>query len=475
LDHARRIRGPAGDATDGLMALVARSSRQVAARIAPEPGDELTVVDEADLAIREALASDYKLEGFLGQGGMSVVFLAREVNLNRLVALKVLPRRHTQDANAVERFRQEATIAASLDHPNIVPIHRFGSTARGLWYSMKYIRGRSLEEVLRDTGPLDLHDCFSVIEQVVGALHYAHRRGIVHRDMKPANVMLDESGWGFVCDFGVAKAQNSPKLTQTGGTLGTPLYMSPEQLYGQVLDGRSDQYSLAVMTFELLTGVHPFTADSVGEIIRRHCMEPAPSLTAYRPDIPVRVAEGVARAMSKKPDDRFGDVVEFLTSLGGRRPRRPLPSHRVETTSSSAVTTPLRRFRSSRATRVGGLVGLALAAAAALLVVPRLRPSDTPSAPVTLTPVTTSPPVSEEPQPLPVVEAGRLWVQVDPWGWLSVDGVRVGQTPAMGITIAAGKHRIRVDRDGYAPYEEEIDVEPGMDVKRTNLTLEARH
>jgi serine/threonine protein kinase len=460
------------------MALVARASRSVAARIAPEPGDELTVVDEADLAIREALADDYKLEGFLGQGGMSVVFLAREVNLNRLVALKVLPRRHTQDHNAVERFRQEATIAASLDHPNIVPIHRFGSTARGLWYAMKYIRGRSLEEVLRDTGPLDLHDCFSVIEQVVGALHYAHRRGIVHRDMKPANVMLDETGWAFVCDFGVAKAQNSPKLTQTGGTLGTPLYMSPEQLYGQELDGRSDQYSLALMTFELLTGVHPFAADSVGEIIRRQCMEKAPSIAAYRPDIPLRVAEGVARAMSKKREDRFTDVVEFLTSLGGRRPRRPLPTHRVEVTSTSAITAPLQRFRGTRVRRVGVLVGVGIAAAAALIITPWPRASDPPVTPITSAPTTavssTPPPQAEARQPAPVFEAGRLWVNSEPWGTLTIDGERAGQTPALGIAIAAGTHTLRIEHDGYVPYEKQIDVKPGGEVRLTGVQLEKR-
>jgi serine/threonine protein kinase len=310
---------------------------------------------------------------------------------------------------------------------------------------------------------------------VVGALIYAHRRGIVHRDMKPANVMLDESGWAFVCDFGVAKAQNSPKLTQTGGTLGTPLYMSPEQLYGQDLDGRSDQYSLALMTFELLTGVHPFTADSVGEIIRRQCMEQAPSIAAYRPDIPVRVAEGVSRAMSKKREDRYPDVVEFLTSLGGRRPRRPLPTHRVEVTSTSAITTPLHRFRKPKARRVGVLVGLGIAAAAALMALPWPRMIDPPVTPVTSAPVhVQQPTVQETPPPQPVLEYGRLWVQSDPWGNLTIDGADVGRTPAIGISIAAGKHRIRIERDGFVPFEKEIDVKPGADVRETDVRLEER-
>jgi serine/threonine-protein kinase len=453
------------------IALAARSDKQLAGRIVPEPGDELTIVDEADLAVREALAEDYRFEGFLGQGGMSVVFLAREIALNRLVALKVLPRRHTQDANAVERFRQEAMIAASLDHPNIVPIHRFGGTPRCFWYTMKYIRGRSLEELLRDTGPLDLHDCFSLVEQVVGALQYAHRRGVVHRDMKPANVMLDESGWAFVCDFGVAKATGNPRLTQTGGTLGTPLYMSPEQLYGQALDGRSDQYSLAVLTFELLSGTHPFAADAVGEIIRKHCVETAPSLAQYRPDLPPQVVESVARAMSKKPDDRFPDVVEFLTSMGGRRPRRPLPTQRVETSLSGATTAPLKHARAPRtARRILILSGVGIAAAAALIAVPGPRAEAPP--PRIVPPVVSQPIVQEE--PAFVAAPGRLWVSVEPWGFLSIDGTSVGRTPAIDVPIAAGRHQLRIERDGYLPYEEDVKVEPGQELRRTGIRLEAR-
>jgi serine/threonine-protein kinase len=345
------------------MAMMVRAKSVLAGHIVPEPGDDLTIVDEADLAVRDALEDDFRLEGFLGQGGMSVVFLARETNLNRLVALKVLPKRSMQEKSGAERFEQEATIAASLDHPNIIPIHRFGRTARCLWYTMKYIRGRSLEELLRDVGPLDLHDCFGLVEQVAGALHYAHRRDVVHRDMKPANVMLDENGWAYVCDFGVAKALGNPRLTQTGGTLGTPLYMSPEQLYGKPLDGRSDQYALAVLTFELLTGHNPFAADSVGEIIQKHCSAVPPSIRAFRPDLPVGVAEGLARALQKRPEDRFDDVIAFLTAMGGRRPRQSPPSHRVETV-GAATTVPLRRstpHARSRRRRIVAAAGLAAA------------------------------------------------------------------------------------------------------------------
>jgi predicted Ser/Thr protein kinase len=458
------------------MAIAVRASSSLAGRILPEPGDDLTIVDEADLAVREALEQDFHFEGFLGQGGMSVVFLARERNLNRLVALKVLPKRSMKESSSAERFKQEAMIAASLDHPNIVPIHRFGSTPRCLWYTMKYIRGRSLAELLRDVGPLDLHDCFSLIEQIAGALYYAHRRDVVHRDMKPANVMLDENGWAYVCDFGVAKALGNPRLTQTGGTLGTPLYMSPEQLYGQELDGRSDQYALAVMTFELLTGRNPFYAESVGEIIQKHCQQTPPSVLELRKDLPRRVAHGLARAMSKKPGDRFADVTEFLTAMGGRRPRRAPPSHRVETTVGTATTAPLRK--SARGERRRGrkmLVAAAavVVAAATLAAGPSLRDRFVRARPA---PVTIVPPPAADPTPPadPIPAPGHLWISAEPWAYVVVDGERVGRTPAIDVAIAPGAHVIRLERDGYEPFEREITVAPASEVRLTGIRLQAR-
>lgn len=457
------------------MALTVRAKNVLAGRIQPEPGDDLTFVDEADLAVREALQGDFHLEGFLGQGGMSAVFLARETNLNRLVALKVLPTRFTQEASSIERFKQEATIAASLDHPNIVPIHRFGSTSRCLWYTMKYIRGRSLAELLTDLGPLELHDCFGLVEQIAGALHYAHRRDIVHRDMKPANVMLDESGWAYVCDFGVAKALKKPSLTQTGGTLGTPLYMSPEQLYGQPLDGRSDQYALAVLAFELLTGRNPFAAESVGEIVQKHCSEVAPPLSDFRPDLPRRVADGLARGMSKRRDDRFPDVIDFLTSMGGRRPRLSLPSHRSDAI-GTITTTPLRKSEPQKLPRRRRWIPITAAAAvvagvlATVQVVRNWEPALQPESVA----AGTQPVGDPEPPPEPFLAPGRLFIFAEPWGQLFVDGTNVGRTPAIGIPIAAGEHRLRIERDGYETLERDISIEPGAEVRLTNLRLQAR-
>jgi hypothetical protein len=339
---------------------------------------------------------------------------------------------------------------------------------------MKYIRGRSLEELLRDLGPLDLHDCFGLVEQIAGALHYAHRRDVVHRDMKPANVMLDENGWAYVCDFGVAKALGNPRLTQTGGTLGTPLYMSPEQLYGKPLDGRSDQYALAVLTFELLTGRNPFAAESVGGIVQNHCSEVPPSVQVYRPDLPVLVADGLARALQKRPDDRFDDVTEFLTAMGGRKPRRSLPSHRVQTV-GTATTVPLRpsepHMRPRPRRRVVVAAGLVLAAVlGAGWVVRQQLPTFLPE------PQTSAEEqgVAEEPPTDPVPAPGLLWIYVEPFAAVFVDGHRVGRTPLIEVPIAAGAHRVRLERDGYMPLERDITVESGAEIRLTGLRLQAR-
>ena len=280
---------------------------------------------DADLQeqITKALGAEYRIEGMLGRGGMSIVYLATELDLNRYVALKVLPLQLSRDDDSAERFKREAETAASLDHPRIVPIHRIGATPSFLWFAMKFVAGRSLVERIQEHGPLGQVECFKIVEQVASALHHAHQRGIVHRDIKPANIMIDEDGGATVCDFGVAKgfgAAELASLTQTGAALGTPTYIPPEHLYGQPLDGRADQYSLAVLAFECLAGRPPFVADSMGEVLRMHLQEPPPRLSEYRPDLPLRMSQTLARAMSKIPARRYANVLDFVEALGGRRP-----------------------------------------------------------------------------------------------------------------------------------------------------------
>lgn len=164
---------------------------------------------------------------------------------------------------------------------------------------------------------MSLPDSLRLLEPVAAALHYGHRRGIIHRDIKPANILIDDTGWVGICDFGIAKAFGATPLTHTGAAVGTPGYMAPEQCYGKALDGRADQYSLAILTYECLAGKVPFTGDSLGEIVRKHCMEAPPRITDSRPDVPAGVADALDRALSKRPEERFETVVDFVRGLGG--------------------------------------------------------------------------------------------------------------------------------------------------------------
>lgn len=477
----------------------------------------MRVADELEESVRKGLGRDFVVDRQLGIGGMSAVYLARELELNRMVAIKVLPFNLSFGEEAADRFQREAKIVASLDHPHIAPIYRVGSTPSFLWYSMKYIKGQSMAEVLQAKPVQDLETCIAITEQLGSALHYAHRRGVVHRDIKPSNVLLDEEGWAYLCDFGVAKAFGSVPLTQTGSTLGTPRYMSPEQCFGHRLDGRSDQYALAVLVFECLAGKPPFTAESIGEYVHKHTTVPAPPLGESRPDLPAAVCDGVARALSKHPDKRFPDILDFIVALGGRPRRAPTslgtstpapvigPSTPVTPPPSGQPRAPARWRRARR-----GAMAFAAAALGVVLVVwtlTRIRaPGAAPTAqttqptqaaaestrgPVVPAPADSQPPSTEppavapgpttrrEPRPAfapetaPAGRPGVLFISTTPvLGELFVDGVRVGQsfTPD-GLRLAPGPHVIRVTHQGYQPYQAIIDVPPGDTLRKTRIPL----
>lgn len=424
------------------------------------------MVDMVQEGVRKELGREYQIEGVLGRGGMSIVFLAREMELNRLVALKVLPLQLSMGPDAQERFKREARIAASLDHPHIVPVFRVGTTGSLLWYSMKFVKGRSLSDVLPATGPMPLADCLGIMEQAATGLEYAHRRGVVHRDVKPANILVDETGWASVCDFGVAKAFGSLPITLTGAALGTPGYMSPEQCYGRPLDAKSDQYSLAILTYECLAGMVPFTGDSLGEIVRRHCMDPPPRLTDLRPELPDKVADALERAMSKQPEERFDSVTEFVSAMGGT-PSRITPTAMPAVTSAAAMTgartqeVPTLRRSSIR----WGLLGAATAALTALLVLivwPERGASiaEPEAAPEMALPAA------------PVPEAAWLSVNSDPWGTLFLDDRGIGNTPQVRVRVAPGRHVLRIVQEGYIPHERVIEIAPGDSVSLTGIVLQ---
>ncbi|HET7789663.1 MAG TPA: serine/threonine-protein kinase [Gemmatimonadales bacterium] len=342
----------------------------------------VVVSPDLERVLRRDLAGQYEIAELLGRGGMSLVYLAHEVELSRSVAIKVLPLQFIQAPEAVQRFEREARIGAALDHPHIVPIYRVGTSGTFLWYTMKLVRGRTLSQMIAAQGPLPVDTVLAIVAQVGSALQYAHRHGVVHRDVKPANVMVEESGWALVCDFGVARAFGNVGLTQSGASLGTPRYMAPEQFDAGATDGRADQYSLAILTFEALTGSAPFTGDSLGELVKKHLLEPPPRVTDLRPDVAPHIANAIARALEKQPDLRYPDIAGFVDALGGSAapripggfpvrpsgtplPPRPLPRPPSAPRRAPAPPPPPAPAPSRSRSRLALAIGVLLLAAAA--------------------------------------------------------------------------------------------------------------
>jgi serine/threonine-protein kinase len=283
------------------------------------PGTDTAPMPEGDELfhlLASATLGEYEIKGELGRGGMGAVYLAHEIALDRKVAIKVLPPELTYGTGITERFKREARTAAHLNHPNIIPIFRVAESEGLLFFVMKYVEGRGLDHIIEQMGKLPIPMVHAILNQVGGALGYAHRRGVIHRDVKPANIMIDEEGWAVVTDFGIAKAASAQGITATGAAIGTPYYMSPEQCSGKGVTGASDQYSLGIVTHQMLTGSLPFAGDSIMEIMKQHFMDEPPDIAPLRPDCPPALLAAVRRALAKAPAERFPSMEDFVTSLG---------------------------------------------------------------------------------------------------------------------------------------------------------------
>ena len=470
-------------------------------------------IDVVRERLQRIVEGKYRIEKLLGKGGMGAVFLAHDMTLEREVAIKVLPPDVAQDEQVVRRFQQEAKTAAKLDHPNIIPIYRVESEGGLNYFVMKYISGTSLEDLLEKKVPLPVPEIQRILWEAACAIGHAHQRGVVHRDVKPANIMFDHDGRVMLTDFGISKAlQAATGFTATGMIIGTPHYMAPEQGKGAPVDGRADQYSLGVVGYRMITAELPFSGDSVHTIIYKHIYEAPPLASAKRPGIPGSLTVAISRALSKEPDQRYATMEEFATAVWpeqpvaapvrGRSAARPRPRATADalTEITGAPTTPLPRARPApkRRSRVPAVVGLVVVAAGVggYLVLGRAGSGERGAVPSVATPPTVdtvriqdtvrlpaqpppapAPPPRAKPKPRetappPAVEAqGFLTIAADPFGEVYIDGVDVGQTPLVEYAVKPGHHTLRIEHAGFKTVNETVQVDASNTVRKRYTLL----
>jgi eukaryotic-like serine/threonine-protein kinase len=326
----------------------------------------------------------YRIQRKLGAGGMADVYLAEDQELGRRIAIKILNGRHANDDQFIERFRREAKNAAALNHPNIVSIYDRGEAEDTYYIAMEYLDGRTLKELIVGRGAAPINVAIEYARQILSALRFAHRHGIVHRDIKPHNVLVDGEGRVKVTDFGIARAGTS-QMTEAGSIVGTAQYLSPEQARGGEVDPRSDLYSLGIVLYELLTGKTPFDGETPVEIAMKHLSATPKPPSKLRPDVPRELDMVVMRALAKNPDDRYQSADEMEADL-----ERVARGAHVSATTVDTATQVLRR----------PAAGAAAAATAATMIAPPA--ASTPAVP---------PPLIEEEELASGDEGRPIW----PW------------------------------------------------------------
>jgi hypothetical protein len=448
---------------------------------------------------------EFVVERLLGRGGMAVVFLARDLQLDRKVAIKVLPPELTYGQGLIERFKREARTAATLDHPHIVPIYRIPKSGKLFWFAMKYIVGESLADVLEREKSLAADRSAAILTQVADALEFAHQHSIIHRDVKPANVMMDSRGWVTVTDFGIAKAVGLQSLTSSEAMVGTPYYMSPEQCAGKkTLTGASDQYSLGVMAYQMLSGQLPFSGFATVDIIKQHCFDPPPPLDVLRPGLPQKLVGVVERALAKTPEDRFASVTEFAAAFAaaaGAGLSAPAPVGQPALPRPRAAAPPRRARRSILLGTLGGLTTIGLVGAlvwvwkgtAASVAHPPAQvdsavatptpgsdsaaahqldaqPAVTQPPPAPAAPVETTRTLKPAPQPArPTPREARLFLRgVSEGATVTLDGRQVRDSV---LLLRPGRHEVTVTKPGSAPWADTLWADAGDQLARWAVSL----
>jgi serine/threonine protein kinase len=259
---------------------------------------------------------DYMVEAVVGRGGMATVYRARDQRLGRAVALKILAPQLSHDHRFRERFVRESRLVASIDHPNIIPIYEADEREELLFIAMRYVDGSDMRKLVQSAGPLPVARAYRLFTQIASALDAAHANGLVHRDVKPANILVTESDHVYLTDFGLTKSSSAEAgLTSHGHFMGTPRYVAPEQIRGLAVDGRSDLYAFACVVYEALAGLPPFQRDTELALLYAHVSHDPPPLTPYRPDLPHAVNQVMSRALAKTPADRYPTCQAFVSAL----------------------------------------------------------------------------------------------------------------------------------------------------------------
>jgi serine/threonine protein kinase len=476
-----------------------------AALAAPE-----TVVVTLGLRPGDLFHGRFEIQATLGQGGMGVVYRARDRSLDEVVAIKVLRPDFARDPLMAQRFKSEIRLARRVRHRNVCGIHDFGEVDGLLYISMEFVDGVDLKRIVRQQGALPLDRACDVILQVAAGLQAVHDAGIIHRDLKTPNIMLEPNGTARLMDFGIAKKEDSEGgMTVTGQVVGTPEYMSPEQAQGYRIDSRTDVYSLGVVAYEVLTGHVPFRGDTPISTILKHIHEPPPLDGPPAERIPPALRGVLRRALAKSPDDRYPSAGALAEAIrDARRPSRrqhPLSTEALEATTLVGTRGPRRGRRRwiGLLAAAAAVLGIAvfwavqsgqaptptvpLPLPSSLLPLPSAAPTSAPPearAPTTAprTPPSPSaapratpavPRPSATPRPTPalvptpaptparVTGTGLLQIGVRPWAQVSVDGREVGTTPLDKIPLPAGRHVVRLRHPAYQAMEREVVITEG--------------
>ena len=445
--------------------------------------------------VRTVLGGDFDVSEELARGGMGVVFRARELELGRAVAIKVLAAELGITPRAAERFKREARMVAELEHPNIVPVYRVGQIADILFIAMKFIEGRSLGRILESHGALPIPVVLHVLRAVTRPLAYAHDRGIVHRDVKGDNILIDRDGRVLVSDFGVALRSADVTLTVDGTVIGTPAFMSPEQCRGKRAGPQSDQYAVGIVAFQMLAGRVPFDSDTLAGFIQQHLFTPHPDLRGARDDMPPALLALVNRALQKDPEARFASTRDMLAAIEAvpfSEGDRTQSEEALRSLAQGAQVAPTatrdfptlpdsgsgsRAMRARRRTVAVTALGLVVVLGATLLAVPRrnVAPQATGDSSRTVAPAgapeTTAAPVRP---PAARVISGRLRIlTTPPDAEILIDGQRAGVGSVIDRAVSVGKRRIQARAAGYVSYDTIVDVGAGTLVNLRRVTLRA--